>query len=104
MDDCTLAVLHNGRIRTYRGRGIRFLYNILNEEPEVFLGAKVAVKVIGGTAAKTMIDGGVTELYAQMISERALAKLESSSVKVSYDKVVGHTEFLSIWEKLGETI
>lgn len=100
--DCTLAVLHNGKILTYKGKGIRFLYNIINDEPEVFLGAKCAVKVIGGTAAKTIIDGGVTEVYAEMISEWALAKFENSNIKLSYDKVVSHTDFLAIWEKLGE--
>lgn len=102
--DCTLAVLHDGNIRTYKGKGIRFLYNIINEEPEIFLGAKVAVKMVGGTAAKTMIDGGVTEVYAEMISEWALARLEDSNIKLSYDRVVSHTDFLTIWEKLGEEL
>ena len=35
----TLVVLHDGRVTTYDGQGVRRLYNIMNEEPELLYDA-----------------------------------------------------------------
>ena len=32
-EDCSLVVLHEGNISTFKGRGVRTLYNILDDEP-----------------------------------------------------------------------
>ena len=34
-EQCSLVILHEGRIRTFDGHGVRRLYNILNDEPEL---------------------------------------------------------------------
>ena len=54
----TLVVLHEGRIRTFDGQGVRHLYNMINEEPELLYDAKVAVKAVGRSAAAMMVEGG----------------------------------------------
>ena len=45
-EQCSLVVLHEGNIRTFDGHGMRRLYNIYQEEPELFLDAKLAVKAV----------------------------------------------------------
>ena len=57
-----LVILHEGNISTFEGRGVRTLYNILEERPELLLGAKAAIKAAGQTAAKAMLEGGVREV------------------------------------------
>ncbi|WP_091820738.1 DUF1893 domain-containing protein [Prevotella sp. kh1p2] len=101
-EQCSLVVLHEGNINTFNGRGVRTLYNILNDEPELLFGAKLADKAVGRTAAKAMAAGGVVEVYADVISDQAFDVLRDAGIKVNYDKKVDHPTFLKIWEKLGE--
>lgn len=102
VEQCSLVLLHEGSIRTFEGRGVRTFYNLLNDEPESLFKSKVAVKAVGKTAAKAMIDGGVSEVYADVISEEAYAWLKDAAIKVDYEKKVDHARFLEIWEKMGE--
>ncbi len=76
-DGCTLVVA-NGDIRTFSDRGIAALYRLLNEEPQFLKGALLADKVVGKGAAALMIAGGVEALYAEVISEAALALLATA--------------------------
>ena len=103
-EDYSLVVLHEGNISTFKGRGVRTLYNILDDEPELLHGAKLADKAIGRTAAKAMVEGGVVEVYADLISEQAYDMLHDAGVKVTYEKRVDHPTFLRIWEKMGEVV
>lgn len=101
-EQCSLVILHEGNIRTFDGHGVRRLYNIINEEPELFLDAKLAVKAVGRSAARMMADGGVAEVYADVISQQALDLLRGSGVVVKFERTVDHPTFLKIWQKLGE--
>lgn len=101
-DQHTLVVLHDSRISTFDGQGVRRLYNIMNEEPELLYDAKVAAKAVGRSAAAMMVDGGVAEVYAEYISQQAYDALTSAGIKVSFDKKLEHREFLEVWRKLGE--
>ena len=103
-EDCSLVVLHEGNISTFKGRGVRTLYNILEDEPELLHGAKLADKAIGRTAAKAMVEGGVVEVYAELISDQAYDVLQDAGIKVAYEKRVDHATFLRIWEKMGEKV
>ena len=58
-EQCSLVVLHEGNIRTFDGRGVRTLYDLMTNEPEVLLDAKLADKAVGRTAARMMAEGGV---------------------------------------------
>ncbi len=100
----TLVILHEGRQRSFSGQGLRNLYNIAVQEPELLLGAKLADKAVGRTSARVMAEGGVVEVYADYISEQAYDLLTSANVKVRYGMKVDHSTFLDIWKKLGETI
>jgi|LAHS01.1.fsa_nt_gb predicted Fe-Mo cluster-binding NifX family protein len=101
-EQCSLVVLHEGNIRTFDGHGVRRLYNIYQEEPELFLDAKLAVKAVGRSAARMMTEGGVAEVYADIISQQAYDVLNDAGVVVSFEKKVDHPTFLKIWQKLGE--
>lgn len=99
---CTLVVLHDGHIRTFNGHGVRGLYNIISEEPELLYDAKLAVKAVGRSAAAMMVEGGVAEVYADYISQQAYDALTSADIKVSFDRKLDHPAFLDVWRKLGE--
>lgn len=98
----SLVVLHDGHIRTFRGQGMRHLYNIMSSEPELLYDAKIAVKALGRSAASMMVEGGVVEVYAEYISQQAYDALASVNIKVSYGRKLDHTAFLDVWRKLGE--
>ena len=102
VEQCYLVVLHDGHIRTFKGRGVRRLYNLMSDEPELFLRAKIADKAVGHSAAELMVLGGVSEVYADYMSEQAYDILTEAGVKVSYGKKVDHERFLEIWVMLGE--
>ena len=96
----SLVILHEGKIYSFGGHGVRHLYNLMNEKP--FLEAKLAVKAVGRSAAKMMVDGGITEVWAEYISQQAYDLLRDAGVVVKYDHKVDHATFLDIWRKLGE--
>ena len=79
------CVIRNGDVtRIFRERGVKDLYRLLEEEPELLDGAFVADKVMGNGAAALMILGGVGELHADVISRPARLLLAASPVHVSY--------------------
>ena len=49
-----------------------------------------------------MADGGITEVWAEYISQQAYDLLRDAGVVVKYDHKVDHATFLDIWRKLGE--
>lgn len=101
-EQCPLVILHDGHIRTFGGHGVRRLYNIMTDEPELLYDAKLAVKAVGRSAASMMVDGGVAEVWADYISQQAYDTLTEAGIKVGYGRKVGHAAFLDIWQKLGE--
>ena len=101
-EQCSLAILHEGNIRTFDGHGVRRLYNIINDEPELFFKAKLAVKAVGHSAARMMVEGGVTEVHAEVMSQQAYDVLHDAGIAISFDKKVDHAAFLDIGRKLGE--
>lgn len=102
VEQCSLVVLHEGNIVTFNGKGVRKLYDIMEQQPELLYESKVADKAVGRTAARAMVEGGVTEVYADVISEQALQVLEDANIRVNYDRKVDHNAFLRIWEKMDE--
>ena len=79
----SLVILHEGRLRSFGGQGLRKLYNIAVQEPELLLGAKLADKAVGRTAARVMAEGGVAEIYADYISDQAYDLLIDANIKVT---------------------
>lgn len=83
-------VIENDGITTFDGRGISDLFRLLHENPIILNGAVVADKIVGKAAAALMIIGKVKEVYADIISEPALALLENSAITVNYGLKVNH--------------
>lgn len=67
-----------------RERGVKDLFRILNESPEVLKGAFVADKVVGKGAAVLMVKGGVARVYTDVISRPALETFRRYGVEVAY--------------------
>ena len=85
----SLVVAGDG-IRTFDGRGISDLYDLLTEHPGWLRGASVADKVVGKGAAALLILGGVRERFAGVVSTSALGLLKDSGIPVRFSQEVAH--------------
>ena len=83
-EKCSCVVRNGDEVRIFRERGVKDLYRLLREEPQLLDGAFVADKVVGKGAAALMILGGGGELHADVISRPARLLLAASPVHVSY--------------------
>lgn len=89
----TLAIFdQDEHVNTYNNRGVKDLYTLLTNEPQILKGALVADKVVGKGAAALMIVGGIAELHTHIISEPAIKLFELSGIRYSYDVKVDHIE------------
>lgn len=85
------CVIANGDdVRSFTQRGVADLYQLSRCEPEFLRGAYVADKVVGKGAAALMASCGVVKISTHIISEGALALLESEGVEVEYGELVPH--------------
>lgn len=66
-------VVANGDIRTFDGRGVSALYQLLENDSGFLNGASVADKVVGKAAASMMVLAKVKEVYADVVCQPALA-------------------------------
>lgn len=83
-------VVFRDEIFTYDGKGISDLLRLLNEQPEVLDNASIADKIVGKGAAALMALGKVKDVYADVISESALALLVQEGIRATYGKLVPH--------------
>ena len=83
-------VIDNGEVRTFDGKGVKDLLRLLDEEPQVLKGAKIADKVVGKAAAALMVLGKVREVYAELISTPAVELLRKYGVVVSFGNETDH--------------
>ena len=87
---CSCVIGNGGRVETFHQRGIKDLYELLNNGSGLLDGASIADKVIGKGAAALMIAGGVKEVYTDVVSEAAMELFERYGTTISYDKRVAH--------------
>lgn len=87
-EGCSCVVGNGMNVRTFRERGVRDLLRLLREEPEALRRASVADKVVGKGAAALMAMGGVREVYALVMSRKALELLDREGVKIGYETLV----------------
>lgn len=85
---CVIA--NQGTVRTFTRRGIADLYDLLKADPNFLKGASVADKVVGKGAAALLAQGGVREVYTDLISTSAHALLVDAAIEVDYQKLVHH--------------
>lgn len=86
--NCSCVIYNDGHTRTFHQRGVKDLHHLLTQEPEILRRALIADKVVGKGAAALMIAGGVEWVYADVISEAAMALFEVSRVEVEYGRIV----------------
>ena len=89
-EPCSCVIRQGAQVRIFRGRGIKDLYRILTEEPELLDGASVADKVVGKGAAALMILGGVRAVHADVASTGALQLFDAQNIPVSCTLEVPH--------------
>lgn len=85
---CSCVICSHGAVTLCHERGVKDLLRILKQDPGLLRGASVADKVIGKGAAALMILGGVSEVYADVISQPAIALFRSTPVKLTYKTAV----------------
>lgn len=87
-EKCSLVVKNHGMVTTYSKPGVRDLEHLLDHYPEMLHGATIADKVIGKAAAAMVVVGGVKELYAEVMSKKAIPFLEEAGIAYTYGTLV----------------
>lgn len=87
-EKCSLVVKNHGIVTTYSKPGVRDLEYLLDHDPEMLHGATIADKVIGKAAAAMVVVGGVKELYAEVMSKKAIPFLEEACIAYTYGTLV----------------
>ena len=78
---CSLVVEDSqGQMTTYFKKGVRDLVWLLDHEPQRLQGARVADKVVGKASAGLLAVGGVRQVYAQVMSRRAVPVLDQAGI------------------------
>jgi len=75
-----------GEILTSDERGIRPALQWLREDRDILRGAEVADKVVGKAAALLFAFGGVRYLWAECMSDAAIAFLEQRGISFEYER------------------
>lgn len=81
-----------GQLHTFNNRGVKDLYQLLTQQPEVLKGALVADKVVGKGAAALMAAGGVARLHTHTVSKPAKELLGKAGIDFAFDVEVDHIE------------
>lgn len=90
-EDLTLVVKSkNGEIQRFTQRGVKDLLTLVSERPEVLEGAIIADKAVGKAAAACMVVGGTKRVYADIMSQPALALLQQHGIEAEYGILVDH--------------
>ena len=85
---CSLVVESQGEVRIYDKKGVRDLIWLLDNEPERLRGARLADKVVGKAAAGLMVQGGVSEVYAEVMSRLATPLLDLAGITYHHGQLV----------------
>lgn len=97
-----ISLLHDGgyscvikqgeNIHTYKKPGVADLLYLLSNEPDVLQKAAIADKVVGAAAAALMVLGGVSQVYAETISQSGLKKLQQAKITVTYNTLAPYIQ------------
>lgn len=87
---CSCIITDGERFTSFNQRGIKDLYEILMQRAELLDGAFIADKVVGKGAAALMALGGISAIYADVISTSALQLLQKYGIEVSYNTLTDH--------------
>ena len=88
-EQCSLVVRNDaGEVTLYNKKGVRDLVWLLDNEPGRLRGASVADKVVGKASAGLLVQGGVAEVYADVMSRLAIPLLDAAGIKYSCGETV----------------
>ena len=79
-----------GAVSTYNKKGVRDLIWLLDNDRELLKGASIADKVIGKAAAGLLVQGGVAEVYADVMSRMAVPLLTDAGISYRFGQLVDH--------------
>lgn len=85
--DC-LLLKNNHIISASKGKGIKPLLNLLENESDSIKDATLVDKVIGRAAAFIAMKAGVRTIYGELMSEGALKLLNDNHIPATYGKLV----------------
>ena len=80
----------DGKTHRFVQRGVKDLLTLVTTCPEVLIGAHIADKAVGKAAAACMVVGGAKQVYADVMSEPALALLLDHGVTAGFGQLVDH--------------
>lgn len=94
--DATLLLKVKGEkeARAFHQRGVKDLYDLVTDMPQVLEEALLADKVVGKGAAALMVMGKVAAVHTKVISTPALELLKKHGIPCMYDTEVEH-----IWNR-----
>ena len=69
-------------------KGLAPILSCYQEDRSIFDGASIADKVIGKAAGLILIESNIKELYAELISDRAIEILDQANISYEYNKRV----------------
>lgn len=81
------ARCRDGVLTVSEKRGIGPMIAWLEQDGECLRGASVADKIVGRASAMLMVYGGVTEVYTNVVSVRALDLLKEHGIRCTYVNV-----------------
>jgi hypothetical protein len=84
------VAVQEGKIHTSHEKGIKPLMDWLNQDKKLLEGTCVADKVVGKAAALLCVYGGVSSVYAQVISEHAAKALQEHGVPYTFQEKVSY--------------
>ena len=80
----------DGETHRFVQRGVKDLLALVTTRPEVLNGALIADKAVGKAAAACMVVGGAKQVFADVMSEPALALLHAHGITAGYGQLVDH--------------
>ena len=80
----------DGTIHRFTQRGVKDLLTLVTTVPEVLHSAIIADKAVGKAAAACMVQGGVKQVWADVMSEPAMTLLRAYRVEAECGTLVDH--------------
>lgn len=80
----------DGTIHRFTQRGVKDLLTLVTTAPEALHSAIIADKAVGKAAAACMVQGGVKQVWADVMSEPAMTLLRAYLVEAECGTLVDH--------------
>ncbi|OGO87745.1 MAG: hypothetical protein A2Y15_07085 [Clostridiales bacterium GWF2_36_10] len=87
-NNLSLVVIKDNEVYTSDKNGVKPVLELLENGNNTLNNSVAADKVIGGAAAFLFINGGVAEVYGEILSEKAVSVLEKAKIPCTYGTLV----------------